>query len=86
MPATNASDTAGDAGVDPKLLEILVCPVTKHALSYDREAQELISEKAGLAFPIRRGVPIMLVEEARRLDGTSDTPLAGESGDPDTAA
>jgi uncharacterized protein YbaR (Trm112 family) len=54
--------------VDPKLLEILVCPVTKGPLAYDRDRQELISEKAGLAFPIRRGIPIMLVDEARPLD------------------
>jgi len=55
-------------GVDPKLLEILVCPVTKGPLRYDRDAQELISEQAGLAFPIRDGIPIMLVDEARKLD------------------
>lgn len=55
-------------GVDPKLLEILVCPLTKGPLSYDREAQELISEQARLAYPIREGIPIMLVEEARSLD------------------
>lgn len=54
--------------VDPRLLEILVCPVTKGPLRYDRERAELVSEKAGLAFPIRRGIPIMLVDEARRLD------------------
>ncbi|MEX0838698.1 MAG: Trm112 family protein [Parvibaculum sp.] len=54
--------------VDPKLLEILVCPVTKTTLRYDRERQELISEKARLAFPIRDGIPIMLVDEARSLD------------------
>ena len=53
--------------IDPKLLEVLVCPVTKTALSYDRERQELISRKAGLAYPIRDGVPIMLAEEAREL-------------------
>jgi len=53
---------------DPKLLEILVCPLTKAALRYDREKQELVSEKARLAFPIRDGIPIMLVEEARKLD------------------
>ena len=52
---------------DPKLLEILVCPVTKEALVYDREKQELISRKAGLAYPIRNGVPIMLRDEAREL-------------------
>jgi uncharacterized protein YbaR (Trm112 family) len=54
--------------VDPKLLEILVCPVTKGPLEYDRENQELISRKAGLAFPIREGIPIMLADEARALD------------------
>ena len=58
--------------VDPKLLEILVCPVTKGTLRYDSEAQELISEQAGLAFPIRDGIPIMLVDEARKLDGGND--------------
>jgi len=59
---------APKSGVDPKLLEILVCPLTKQALEYDREAQELISQAAGLAFPIRDGVPILLVDEARRLE------------------
>lgn len=53
---------------DPKLLEILVCPVTKGPLVYDRAAQELISPKANLAFPIRNGVPLMTVEAARSLD------------------
>lgn len=53
--------------LDPKLLDILVCPVTKSVLKYDKENQELISKKAGLAFPIRDGIPIMLVEEARKL-------------------
>lgn len=54
--------------VDPKLLEILVCPLTKTVLEYDRDAQELISRAAGLAYPIRDGIPIMLPEEARRLE------------------
>ncbi len=54
--------------VDPKLLEILVCPLTKGPLEYDRERQELISRHAGLAFPIRDGIPIMLADEARALD------------------
>lgn len=54
--------------VDPKLLEILVCPLTKGPLTYDAEAQELISKQAGLAYPIRDGIPIMLAEEARELD------------------
>ena len=54
--------------MDPKLLEILVCPVTKGPLRYDRERQELISKSARLAYPIRDGIPIMLPEEARKLD------------------
>lgn len=52
---------------DPKLLEILVCPVTKGPLRYDREKQELVSPQAGLAYPIRKGIPIMLAAEAREL-------------------
>jgi uncharacterized protein len=59
------SDTAE---IDPRLLEILVCPVTRGPLTYDRERQELVSQGAQLAYPIREGVPIMLPEEARRLD------------------
>jgi uncharacterized protein YbaR (Trm112 family) len=59
--------------VDPKLLEILVCPLTKAPLRYDREAQELISEEAGLAYPIRDGIPIMLVDEARPLRDDENT-------------
>jgi uncharacterized protein len=55
-------------GLDPRLLEILVCPLTKAPLTYDRAAQELISIEAGLAYPIRDGIPIMLVDEARPLD------------------
>ena len=54
--------------IDPKLLEILVCPLSKSPLRYDRDAQELISDQAGLAYPIRDGIPIMLVDEARTLD------------------
>ena len=56
------------AAVDPRLLEILVCPVTRGRLTYDRQANELISKGAKLAYPIRDGVPIMLAEEARALD------------------
>lgn len=56
------------ASVDPRLLEVLVCPVTRGKLDYDRTANELISKGAKLAFPIRDGVPIMLAEEARQLD------------------
>jgi uncharacterized protein len=55
-------------GIDPKLLEILVCPLTKGPLEYDTDHQELISRKAKLAYPIRDGIPIMLPEEARRLE------------------
>ena len=54
--------------LDPRLLEILVCPVTKGPLDYDREANELVSRQAGLAYPIRDGIPIMLPDEARVLD------------------
>jgi uncharacterized protein len=54
--------------IDPKLLEILVCPLTKGQLEYDAEHQELISRSAKLAYPIRDGIPIMLPEEARKLD------------------
>jgi len=57
----------GHAEIDPKLLEILVCPLTKAPLRYDREAQELVSDEARLAYPIRDGIPIMLVDEARML-------------------
>ena len=56
------------AEIDPRLLEILVCPVTRGPLTYDRERAELVSQGARLAYPIREGVPIMLPEEARRLD------------------
>ena len=61
---------------DAKLLEILVCPLTKGPLSYDAEAGELISEQAGLAYPIRDGIPIMLADEARRLDDDAPPPAA----------
>lgn len=54
--------------IDPKLLEILVCPLTKTPLRYDQDKQELISESAKLAYPIRDGIPIMLVDEARDLE------------------
>nr|WP_035692601.1 Trm112 family protein [Azospirillum halopraeferens] len=76
---TGASDgAAADARgrVDRKLLEILVCPLTKGPLRYDAERGELVSERAGLAYPIRDGIPIMLVDEARRLDDA-----AGGTGD-----
>jgi uncharacterized protein YbaR (Trm112 family) len=58
--------------VDPKLLELLVCPLTKSTLRYDAGRKELISDQAQLAYPIRDGVPIMLVDEARSLDEEKD--------------
>jgi uncharacterized protein YbaR (Trm112 family) len=66
-PASHASGPIID--VDPRLLEVLVCPVTRGPLEYDRAAGELISRAAKLAYPIRDGVPIMLPEEARELEG-----------------
>ena len=63
---TSAPEREGT--VDPKLLEILVCPVTKGALEFDASKQELISRSAKLAYPIRDGIPIMLPEEARKID------------------
>jgi len=59
--------TAPEADVDPRLLEVLVCPVTRGPLTYDRAKAELVSKGARLAYPIRDGVPIMLPEEAREL-------------------
>ena len=66
MTHTESSHTP--SGVDPKLLEFLVCPITKETLIYKRESDELISRGARLAYPIRDGIPIMLPEEARALD------------------
>ena len=57
-----------DTEIDPKLLEILVCPVTKDNLIYNKETSELFSRKAGLAFPIKNGIPIMLIEKARKIE------------------
>ncbi|MEZ5828058.1 MAG: Trm112 family protein [Hyphomicrobiales bacterium] len=65
---TEGKESGATRRVDPKLLEILVCPLTKTSLAYDAERQELISRAAGLAYPIRDGIPIMLPEEARKLD------------------
>ena len=62
---------AAKSGVDPKLLEILVCPLTKGPLEYDKAKGELISKQANLAYPIRDGIPVMLVDEARPLDDAS---------------
>jgi uncharacterized protein YbaR (Trm112 family) len=63
MPSDRPTDS-----VDPKLLEILVCPVTKGPLEYDAARNELVSRQAKLAYPIRDGIPIMLVDEARKID------------------
>ena len=62
-----------DTRIDPKLLEMLVCPVTHGPLHFNHETQELISDQAGLAYPVRDGIPIMLADEARVLDGESDS-------------
>ena len=64
---SHGAPTRETQDIDPELLEILVCPMTRTALIHDAEAQELISEAAGLAYPIRDGIPVMLVEEARAL-------------------
>ncbi|HEY8163746.1 MAG TPA: Trm112 family protein [Methylocystis sp.] len=64
----NETNAAEATRVDPRLLEILVCPLTKTTLEYDRSRQELISRSARLAYPIRDGIPIMLPEEARQID------------------
>ncbi|HEY3918469.1 MAG TPA: Trm112 family protein [Stellaceae bacterium] len=69
------ADPAGE--IDRRLLEILVCPLTKGPLVYDRARQELVSVQAGLAYPIRDGIPIMLVDEARALDDAEKAALAG---------
>jgi uncharacterized protein YbaR (Trm112 family) len=63
------SDTSRANDVDPRLLEVLVCPITHTPLEYDRERAELVSRAAKLAYPIRNGVPVMLAEEARALEG-----------------
>jgi uncharacterized protein YbaR (Trm112 family) len=68
-------ETPPSSGVDPRLLEVLICPLTRQPLVYDRANNELISKKARLAYPIRAGIPIMLEEEARDLDALPD--LAG---------
>ena len=63
-----AVEPSAQAPVDPRLLEILVCPLTRQPLEYDRARNELVSRAAGLAYPIRDGIPIMLPDEARPLD------------------
>ena len=70
MPDESAQSSEGatHVPVDPRLLEVLVCPVTKQGLQYDRVRNELVSRAAGLAYPIRDGIPIMLPDEARSLE------------------
>lgn len=77
----SADDAAGPVfeEPDPKLLDILVCPVTKGPLAYDRAARELVSTKANLAFPVRNGVPLLTVEAARSLD---DPPVGASASEP----
>lgn len=67
-PSTPDNDEPARSGTEPALLAMLVCPLTKSSLRHDPAAQELISDQAGLAYPIRDGIPIMLVDEARQLD------------------
>ncbi len=67
-PKAKTKPKAKQIVLDPKLLSALICPKTRGPLSFDREANELISKKAKLAFPIREGVPIMLIDEARKLE------------------
>ena len=69
---SHGAPTRETQDIDPELLEILVSPMTRTALIHDAEAQELISEAAGLAYPIRDGIPVMLVEEARALKASRD--------------
>ena len=71
MTETDTDPSAAPCGVSPRLLEVLICPVTGGPLMFDREACELISKKAKLAFPIRDGLPILLESEARDLEAPS---------------
>ncbi len=73
-PSQHADRATGGEQVDPRLLEILVCPLTKTRLVYDKERHELISRAAGLAYPIRSGVPMMTPDVARDLDKGEDSP------------
>ena len=67
-PQQKSSPSDSSSLLDPKMLDLLVCPQTKGSLKYDEPAQELISKKAKLAYPVRDGVPILLISEARQLD------------------
>jgi uncharacterized protein len=81
MSPTDPPAEPAHSGVDPRLLEILICPLTRQPLSYDRAANELISKKARLAYPIRGGIPIMLPEEARDLDELPNFDAQTEGGE-----
>lgn len=84
MADSTHADAASEVQVDPRLLEILVCPLTHGPLEYDRERRELISRSANLAYPIRDGTPIMLPEEARRLEAAPNSgPAEAEIAQPD---
>lgn len=72
----DSDEPAGGVVVDPKLLELLICPLTKGPLRYDRGRNELVSEQAGLAYPVRDGIPIMLVDDARPIDEGDSIPEA----------
>jgi len=72
MSEDTSSSWPPHSGVDPRLLEILICPQTRQPLSYDAKTDELVSAKARIAYPIRGGIPIMLPEEARDLDAGGD--------------
>ena len=67
-----AADSARNSSLDRGLLDLLVCPISRAPLEYDKKAQELISKQAGLAFPIIDGVPVLLVGEARKIDSPDD--------------
>jgi len=76
MASENETTPTSGAAVDPKLLELLICPLTKGPLRYDRARNELVSEQAGLAYRIRDGIPIMLVDDARPIDEADVIPDA----------
>ena len=72
------NDTPDTNGFDRRMLEALICPVTHATLRYDAERQELVSKSASLAYPIRNGIPVMLVDEARKIDwATAGDPASG---------
>ncbi len=73
------------AALDPALLDLLICPLTKGPLRYDRARNELVSEQAGLAYPVRDGIPIMLVDDARQLDDADRIPDAVRADKADPA-